>query len=184
MASRNGDVIAVTATPKSIGSLNVFIIWYLPGPPEHISSHLVVRHDSDWQQALIETKEFLRDHVRPAQVVGFTCFEEDHPNPTKRIFAVTYYKGHPAESITIPAEVKLPLYESNIIQGDEGWDALFQKVGNEIERNGTKETNFFVATMNLSENDRQQAVLLHWQKSKEDAMVDVEPRGGCGCTLF
>lgn len=81
--SQGKDVISLTHSPKNIGQLNCYIIWYLPTTD---SSACTVKQFStvgDWNGLLRNVVNYMNSHVIPSQMISLSIFEEDHPCPNQ-----------------------------------------------------------------------------------------------------
>ena len=103
------DVIAITHTPKSIGRLNIQILWYLPCNEISVV-HLenVENKQGDIERVMKEQMAYLNKKVAPHQIAGFSIFEEMHPCDSREINSTVLFKGELCEG-------GLPLKEKNII---------------------------------------------------------------------
>lgn len=183
-ASKKGDIVAITGSPRNMGDMNSSIIWFMPGvSSEPLNSKIFTRIGDDWPGVFKDACDWLNYHVRPHRFMGCQAHEAKHPNPSKELMVTVYFKGLPEEDMTLPEDVKQPLYECEYIEGEDGWDSLMNKQAEIIESKGVKESYMFVASVNKSETDGQASGLIYWDKAKEEALDDVSRGGGC-CVIF
>lgn len=115
--------------------------------------------------------------------MGCQAHEAKHPNPSKELLVAVYFKGMPEEDMKLPEDIKQPIYSSEFISGNDGWDRMMDRQAEIIEQKGVKESYMFVASVNISETDSQASGLIYWDKAKEEALDEVSRPGGC-CIIF
>lgn len=184
IANHKAEVVALSHTPRSLGQMNVQILWYLPNAN---NTTYKVKHfsakDESFVELIKESLDYLNLYIAPHQLASVSIFEDDHPNDQKLKHVVILHKGNDLTPLVKSEDIKGDLYHSKIYQDTMGWDSLVARICYDIENAGVEENRFGVATTNYTPNDQQVAAVIQWSKVHEDALAD-NSREGCTCAIF
>ncbi len=135
---------------------------------------------------LNEGLQYLNTYIPPHHLVGFSFFEDNHPNTHNCYNLMIMHKGDDSKPFEKKPDILGDVYGMETREREYGQEKVINELCSFMTKKGLDQFKFMFSTCNVTHEEHLGKIagaVLYWNKAHEEALM-AETRGGCSCILF